>query len=123
MAKSNSLPKWVIDGIKNVKFSKPKTRKSSGYVLEMYADDRKADIQLYDAIEDGRRHCHDGILEKNQTFDLNVIERGTVYEFSFEESKGKIDPKIVEYLKETKEVEMDSVYQFAMIEMTKVDKD
>ena len=46
-----------------------------------------------------------------------------IYEFSFEESKGKIDPKIVEYLKETKEVEMDSVYQFAMIEMTKVDKD
>ncbi len=119
MAKSNSLPKWVVEGIKNVKFSKPKSRKSSGYVLELYGDDRKADIQLYDAVEDGRRIV---TMDLAKEIDLNIVERGTVYEFSFEESKGKIDPKIVEYLKETKEVEMDSVYQFTMLEMTKVEK-
>ena len=74
MAKSNSLPKWVIDGIKNVKFSKPKTRKSSGYVLEMYADDRKADIQLYDAIEEA---VNSKRLEITDTKDSTLCSMGT----------------------------------------------
>ena len=54
MAKNNSLPSWVVDGIKNVKFSKPKKHTSPGTILELYADDLKVDVQLDAAVEDGR---------------------------------------------------------------------
>ena len=120
MVKNNALPKWVVDGIKNVKFAKPKIRKSSGNLLEIYADDLKVDVQLDDTVEDGR---HIITMDLPKKVDLNALERGVTYEFSFEESKGKIDAKIIKYLKETKEVEMESLYQFIITDLTKVKTD
>ena len=106
MAKNNSLPSWVVDGIKNVKFSKPKKHTSPGTILELYAEDLKVDVQLDAAVEDGR---HIVTMDISKKIDLNSIERSVIFEISFEESKGKIDSKIVEYLKETKEVDMEKI--------------
>ena len=117
MAKNNSLPSWVVDGIKNVKFSKPKKHTSPGTILELYAEDLKVDVQLDAAVEDGR---HIVTMDISKKIDLNSIERSVIFEISFEESKGKIDSKIVEYLKETKEVDMDSIYQFNLLELKKI---
>ena len=62
-------------------------------------------------------------MDISKKIDLNSIERSVIFEISFEESKGKIDSKIVEYLKETKEVDMDSIYQFNLLELKKIDVD
>ena len=78
------------------------------------------DVQLDAAVEDGR---HIVTMDISKKIDLNSIERSVIFEISFEESKGKIDSKIVEYLKETKEVDMDSIYQFNLLELKKIDVD
>ncbi|MDI1494732.1 MAG: hypothetical protein K8823_38 [Cenarchaeum symbiont of Oopsacas minuta] len=120
MAKSNALPKWVVEGIQDVKFTKPKIQKSTGYILEVYEKDLKVDVQLYDAVEDGR---HIVTMELSKKIDINTLERSITYEFVFEEAKGKIDPKVVEYLKEAKDVDMNFVYQFTLTKLSKIDTD
>ncbi len=52
--RKEDIPDWVTDEIQNAKFKKPEEIKSSGYILEFYYEDNKVDIQLYDAVEDGR---------------------------------------------------------------------
>ena len=52
--KKEDIPDWVSDEIQNAKFQKPKEMRRSGYILELYEEDNKIDVQLYDAVEDGR---------------------------------------------------------------------
>src|SRR3989304_4524123 len=40
------------------------------------------------------------------------LERGVVYEFTFESLKAPLSKKVVEFLKKEKEIDMDAVYQF-----------
>jgi len=41
--KKEDIPQWVTDEIQNAKFEKPTTLKRTGYILEIYEDDRKID--------------------------------------------------------------------------------
>ena len=52
--KEDDIPDWVSDEIQNAKFNKPEELKLTGYILELYEGDNKIDVQLYDALEDGR---------------------------------------------------------------------
>ena len=47
--KKEDIPSWVTDEIQNAKFGKPKEETKTGYILEIYDKDGKADAQLYDA--------------------------------------------------------------------------
>lgn len=116
--KKEDIPKWVTDEIQNAKFEKPNEQTKSGYILEIYDKDGKADAQLYDAVEDGRHIV---------TFDLpkNVkaaeLERGVVYEFTFDSLKAPLSKKVVEFLKKEKEIEMDAIYQFNLKKLELLD--
>ena len=116
--KKEDIPKWVTDEIQNAKFEKPKELKKSEYILEIYDKEGKADAQLYDAVEDGR---HIITLDLPKNIKTSELERGIVYEFTFEYLKATLDKKVVEFLKKEKEIEMEAIYQFNLKKLELID--
>jgi len=116
--KKEDIPKWVTDEIQNAKFQKPKELKKSGYVLEIYDKEGKADAQLYDAVEDGR---HIITLDLPKNIKTSELERGVVYEFTFDSLKAPLEKKVVEFLKKEKEIEMEAIYQFNLKKLVLID--
>ena len=49
-----SIPKWAEDEIKSVQFGAPEILTRSGYILAVYEDAFKIDLQIYEALSDGR---------------------------------------------------------------------
>lgn len=116
--KKEDIPKWVTDEIQNAKFGKPVEERKTGYILEIYDKDGKADAQLYEPVEDGR-HIITMDLPKNiKTADL---ERGVVYEFTLDSLKAPLSKKVVDFLKKEKEIEMAAIYQFNLKKLELLD--
>jgi hypothetical protein len=109
--KKDEIPDWVSDEIQNAKFKKPEEIKGSGYILEIYDADNKIDVQLYDAIEDGR---HIVTLDLPKKIKLSDLEKGVVYEFTFDQHKAPLSKKVTDYLQKEKEIEMAAIYQFEL---------
>ncbi|MCH6571985.1 MAG: hypothetical protein IH780_05425 [Thaumarchaeota archaeon] len=109
--KKEDVPEWVTDEIKNAKFEKPVSQTETGYILEIYESDGKIDAQLYEPVEDGRHIVTMDLPKKVKPVDL---ERGVVYEFTFNSMKASLSKKVVEYLKKEKEIEMNAIYQFEL---------
>lgn len=119
MVKSkDELPDWVIDGIKNAKFQKPELITRTGYILDIYNDEKKIDTQLYEAIEDGR---HIITLDLPKNIKPDDCQKGVVYEFNFNLFKAPLDKKVVDFLKKEKELEMPAIYQFELQKMELID--
>ncbi|EGG41579.1 hypothetical protein Nlim_1590 [Candidatus Nitrosarchaeum limnium SFB1] len=83
-AKKDDIPDWVTDEIQNAKFQKPEELKRTGYILEIYDLDNKIDAQLYDPVEDGR---HIVTLDLPKKIKISDLEKGVVYEFTFDQHK------------------------------------
>ena len=109
--KEDEIPEWVTDEIQNAKFKKPEEIKSSGYILEFYYEDNKVDIQLYDAVEDGR---HIVTMDVAKDIKIDDLLKGEVYEFIFDQHKAPISKKVSEFLEKEKEIEMKAIYQFEL---------
>ncbi len=109
--KKEDIPEWVSAEIQNAKFEKPISQTNTGYVLEIYESDVKIDAQLYEPVEDGRHIVTMDLPKKVKPADL---ERGVVYEFTFNSMKAPLSKKVVEYLKKEKEIEMNAIYQFEL---------
>ena len=107
--KEDEIPEWVSDEIQNAKFKKPEEIKTSGYILEFYYEDNKVDIQLYDAVEDGR---HIVTMDVAKDIKMDDLLKGEVYEFIFEQHKAPLSKKVSEFLEKEKEIEMKAIYQF-----------
>jgi len=116
--KKDDIPDWVTDEIQNAKFKKPEELKKSGYILEFYDADNKVDVQLYDPIDDGRHIVTMDLPKKTKTKDL---EKGSVYEFIFDQHKAPISKKVSEYLDKEKEIEMNAIYQFELKSLELID--
>ncbi len=109
--KKEDIPDWVSDEIQNAKFKKPEETKGSGYILEIYDADNKIDAQLYDPVEDGR---HIVTMDLPKKIKLSDLEKGVVYEFTFDQHKAPLSKKVTEYLQKEKEIEMAAIYQFEL---------
>ncbi len=109
--KKEVVPKWVSNEIQSVKFGKPVSVKKSGYILEIYEGGEKIDAQLYEPVEDGRHIVTMDLPKKIKSADL---EKGAVYEFTFDSLRAPLSKKTVEFLKKEKEIEMDVIYQFEL---------
>ncbi len=109
--KEDEIPEWVTDEIQNAKFKKPEEIKSSGYILEFYYEDNKVDIQLYDAVEDGR---HIVTMDVAKGIKIDDLLKGEVYEFVFDQHKAPLSKKVSEFLEKEKEIEMKAIYQFEL---------
>ena len=116
--KKDDIPDWVTDEIQNAKFQKPEELKRTGYVLEIYDADNKIDAQLYDPVEDGRHIVTMDLLKKIKPSDL---EKGVVYEFTFDQHKAPLSKKVSEYLQKEKEIDMNAIYQFELKSMELLD--
>jgi len=109
--KKDEIPDWVSDEIQNAKFEKPEELKKSGYILELYDTDNKIDVQLYDPVEDGR---HIVTLDLPKEIKIKDLEKGTVYEYIFDQHKAPLSKKVSEYLVKEKEIDMNAIYQFEL---------
>jgi mRNA-degrading endonuclease HigB of HigAB toxin-antitoxin module len=109
--KEDDIPEWVTDEIQNAKFKKPEELKGSGYILEFYYEDNKVDVQLYDAVEDGR---HIVTMDVVKDIKIDDLLKGEVYEFIFDQHKAPISKKVSEFLEKEKEIEMKAIYQFEL---------
>ncbi len=109
--KKEDIPDWVSDEIQNAKFKKPEKMKTSGYILEIYDADNKIDAQLYDPVEDGR---HIVTMDLPKKIKLSDLEKGVVYEFTFDQHKAPLSKKVTEFLQKEKEIEMAAIYQFEL---------
>ena len=109
--KEDEIPEWVTDEIQNAKFKKPIEIKTSGYILEFYYEDNKVDIQLYDAVEDGR---HIVTMDVAKDIKIDDLLKGEVYEFVFDQHKAPLSKKVSEFLEKEKEIEMKAIYQFEL---------
>ena len=118
--KKDGIPDWVTNEIQNVKFEKPKKLKISGYVLEMYQEDNKIDTQLYEPVEDGRQIVTMDLSEKIK---ISELEKGLVYEFTFEQHKALLSKKVSEFLEKEKEIEMNAIYDFKLKSIKLIDED
>ena len=108
--KEDEIPEWVTDEIQNAKFKKPEELKKQGYILEFYYEDNKIDIQLYDAVEDGRHIVTMDVVGKS--IKIDDLLKGEVYEFVFDQHKAPLSKKVSEFLEKEKEIEMKAIYQF-----------
>ena len=109
--KEDEIPEWVTDEIQNAKFKKPEEIKKSGYILEFYYEDSKVDVQLYDAVEDGR---HIVTMDVAKDIKIDDLLKGEVYEFVFDQHKAPLSKKVSEFLEKEKEIEMNAIYQFEL---------
>lgn len=116
--KKDDIPDWVTDEIQNAKFEKPEELKRSGYILEIYDNDNKVDAQLYDPVEDGRHIVTMDLPKKIKPSDL---EKGVVYEFTFDQHKAPLSKNVSEYLQKEKEIDMNAIYQFELKSMELLD--
>ncbi len=66
---------------------------------------------MYDPVEDGRRIVTMDLPKKIKIKDL---EKGTVYEFIFDQHKAPLSKKVSEYLEQEKEIDMNAIYQFEL---------
>ena len=107
--KKDDIPDWVTDEIQNAKFLKPEQLKRTGYILEIYEADNKIDAQLYDPVEDGR---HIVTMDLPKKVKPTELEKGVVYEFTFDQHKAPLSKKVTEYLQKEKEIDMAAIYQF-----------
>lgn len=112
------IPDWVSDEIQNAKFEKPEELKRAGYILEIYDSDNKIDIQLYDPVEDGR---HIVTLDLSKKIKISELEKGVVYEFTFDQHKAPLSKKVSEYLQKEKEIDINAIYQFDLKSMELLD--
>jgi hypothetical protein len=105
--KKEDIPEWVTNEIQNAKFGKPKEETKTGYILEVYEKDGKADAQLYEAVAKNIKSAD--------------LERGVVYEFLLDSLKAPLSKKVVDFLKKEKEIEMEAIYQFNLKKLELLD--
>ena len=114
-----SLPKWAEDEIKSVQFGDPEILTRSGYILAVYEDVYKIDLQIYEALSDGRTIIEGLDVPKN----LKIADflKGSIYEFKIRMFKGEISPKLVEFLKSKYNLEMKAIYRFELEDLQLMD--
>lgn len=115
---AKDIPEWVTDEIQNAKFGKPQSIARAGYILDIYEQDNKIDTQLYEPVEDGRYIITLDLSKKLKPSDL---QKGVVYEFSFDVFKAPLSKKVIEFLKKEKEIDMEAIYQFELKELELLD--
>jgi hypothetical protein len=114
-----SLPKWAEDEIKSVQFGDPEILTRSGYILAVYEDAYKIDLQIYEALSDGRTIIEGLDVPKN----LKIADflKGSIYEFKIRMFKGELSSKLVEFLKSKYNLEMNAIYTFELEDLQLMD--
>lgn len=114
-----NLPKWAEDEIKSVQFGDPEILTRSGYILAVYEGVYKIDLQVYEALSDGRTIIEG--LDVPQNLKITDFLKGFIYEFKIKMFKGELSSKLVELLKLTYNLEMNAIYKFELEDLQLMD--
>ncbi len=114
-----ALPKWAENEIKSVQFGEPEILTRSGYILSVYEDVWKIDLQIYEALSDGRTIIEGLDVPKN--LKISDFLKGFIYEFKIRMFKGELSSKLVELLKSKYNLEMNAIYKFELEDLQLMD--
>src|SRR5215208_1760931 len=118
-SEDEALPKWAEDEIKSVQFGEPEILTRTGYILDIYENDFKIDIQLYEALPDGRTIIEG--LNVPRSSQIVDFMKGVVYEFKIKMFHGSLSSKLIELLRTKYTIEMDTIYRFDLEEIQMMD--
>jgi hypothetical protein len=118
-SEDEALPKWAEEEIKSVQFGEPEILTRTGYILDIYENDFKIDIQLYEALPDGRTIIEG--LNVPRSSKIVDFMKGVVYEFKIKMFRGSLSSKLVELLRTKFAIEMDTIYRFDLEEIQMMD--
>jgi hypothetical protein len=113
------LPEWAEAEIKSVSFGDPEVIIRSGYFLDIYENDYKVDIQIYESLPDGRTIVEG--LDVPKDMKITDFLKGFVYEFKIKVFRGGLSQKLVELLKTRYNLDMDAIYKFELKELQIMD--
>ena len=113
------LPKWAEDEIKSVRFGDPEILTRSGYILAVYEDAYKIDLQVYEALSDGRTIIEGLDVPKN--LKISDFLKGFIYEFKIKMFKGELSYKLIELLKSMYNLDMNAIYNFELEDLQLMD--
>jgi hypothetical protein len=114
-----SIPKWAEDEIKSVQFDQPENLTRTGYILDIYGNDYKIDIQLYESLPDGRNIIEG--LDVPRSMNIGEFMKGYVYEFRIKTYKGPLSEKVTEFLRTKFNLDMNMIYKFELQELQLMD--
>ena len=114
-----ALPEWAENEIKTVQFGQPETLVRTGYILDIYPEQLKIDIQLYEALHDGRTIVEG--LNIPKSLSMNDFMKGVVYEFRIKVFKGNLSAGLIELLRSKYSLQMEAIYSFELQELQLMD--
>ena len=118
-SEKEGIPQWIEEEIRSIEFTESEILNRTGYILEIYQKDHKLDIQLYEALPDGRTIVEGIDVPSSQ--DISKFMKGFVYEFKIKMSRGKLSENAIEFLKLQFMIDMDAIYQFELLELQLMD--
>ncbi len=107
-----ALPAWAEEEIRSVPLQEQETITRTGYILDIYENDFKIDIQLYESLPDGRTIIEN--LDVPKSIDVSSFMKGFVYEFKIRVYTGQLSPRVVELLKAKYGLDMDRIHKFEL---------
>ena len=107
---NGGLPEWAENEIRFANFQEFDTINRTGYFLDINEQKKKADIQLYEALPDGRTIIEE--IEISDKIKTSELMKGFVYEYKIKISKSKISEQLSELLKTKYQLDITEIYKF-----------
>lgn len=106
----NGLPEWAENEIKFANFQEYDNINRTGYFLDINEQKKKADIQLYESLPDGRTIIEE--IEISDKTDIKELLKGFVYEYKIKISKANISEQLSELLNKKYQLDINEIYKF-----------
>jgi hypothetical protein len=111
-SEENGLPEWAENEIKFANFQEYDVINRTGYFLDINEQKKKADIQLYESLPDGRTIIEE--IEISNKSNINDFMKGFVYEYNIKISKAGLSEQLVELLKTKYQLDINEIYKFEL---------
>jgi hypothetical protein len=111
-SEENGLPEWAENEIKFANFQEYDVINRTGYFLDINEQKKKADIQLYESLPDGRTIIEE--IEISDKSNINDFMKGFVYEYNIKISKAGLSEQLVELLKTKYQLDINEIYKFEL---------
>jgi hypothetical protein len=118
-SQEEGLPKWAEDEIRSAQFGQPEVITRTGYFLDIYENDYKVDIQVYEQMPDGRTIVEG--LDVPKSMKISDFMKGFVYEYKIKVFMASLSAKVVELLETKFGLDMKAIYRFELQELQLMD--
>ncbi len=113
-SEENGLPEWAENEIKFANFKEYDNINRTGYFLDINEEKKKADIQVYEPLPDGRTIIEE--IEVSDKINIKDLLKGFVYEYNIKISKALLSEQVIELLKTKYQLDMQEIYKFDLEE-------